>query len=190
MAMIFNHNFPRKGYNKGELVKYVTFNAIRDHETMGDQRKNFVTVRKHGEEEFKKVIEACTGDKFTLRIFFENNTDPSMGEKGAAKDTTIRFTSGVFFSFEDEWENVHGNGFMAYISSSNAEPHTVQDFCVVDMSDYARYEYIEGSGRITTKAGTKPFPDRANLIGIEELDGIIPAGESGYVEYDFEVVRR
>ena len=158
MAMVFNHDYPRKGYNRGELVKYVTFNAIRDHETMGDQRKNFVTVRKHGEEE--------------------------------AKDTTIRFTSGVFFSFEDEWENVHGNGFMAYISSSNAEPHTVQDFCVVDMSDYARYEYIEGSGRITTKAGTKPFPDRANLIGIEELDGIIPAGESGYVEYDFEVVRR
>ena len=52
MAMVFNHDLPRRGYKKNESVGYVTFNALRSNRKMGgDERKNFVKVRKEGEEE-------------------------------------------------------------------------------------------------------------------------------------------
>lgn len=56
MAMVFNHDLPRRGYKKNESVNYVVFNALRSNRKMGgDERKNFVKVRKEGEEEFKRL---------------------------------------------------------------------------------------------------------------------------------------
>lgn len=194
MAMVFNHDLPRRGYKKNESVGYVTFNALRSNRKMGgDERKNFVKVRKEGEEEFKKVIKVDVGDKFTVRIYFHNNADPSLGEKGVARDTRIHYTAGVFCCFEDEWvdylENTEGDcdGFMGYIEWANIDNTRVQDFCVIDKPEYRTYDYIKGSARITTRYGTQPFPDYGGKIGIGQLDGVVPPGEFGYVEMDFEV---
>ena len=196
MAMVFNHDLPRRGYKKNEPVNYVTFNALRNNRRMGgDERKNFVKVRKEGEEEFKKVIKVDEGDRFTIRIYFHNNADPSLGIKGFALNTNIHYTSGFFCCFEDEWvdylEKSEGDcdGFMGYIEWANIDNERVQDFCVIDKPECRTYDYIEGSSRITTKAGTHPFPDYGGQIGIGCLDGVIPPGEFGYVEMDFVVVK-
>ena len=194
MAMEFNHDLPRRGYKKNESVNYVVFNALRSNRKMGgDERINFVKVRKEGEEEFKKVIKVDDGDRFTVRIYFHNNADPSLGEKGVAHDTKITFTGGNFYSPEDEWveylKNAEGQseGFMGYIDSANSDPKRVQDFCVVNMLGCRTYNSIKGSARITTRYGTQPFPDYGGEIGIGQLDGVVPPGEFGYVEMDFEV---
>ena len=194
MAMVFNHDLPRMGYKKGAFVSYPVFNALRNNRRMGgDERKNFVKVRKEGEEEFKKVIKVDDGDRFTIRIYFHNNADPSLGEKGVARDTRIHYTAGVFCCFEDEWvdylENTEGDcdGLMGYIEWANIDNTRVQDFCVIDKPEYRTYDYIKGSARITTRYGTQPFPDYGGLIGIDRMDGVIPPGEFGYVEMDFEV---
>ncbi len=195
--MVFNHDLPRRGYKKNESVGYVTFNALRSNRKMGgDERKNFVKVRKEGEEEFKKVIKVDDGDRFTIRIYFHNNADPSLGEKGVARDTKITFTSGNFYSPEDEWvdyveKNEGGyDGFMGRIDSSNSDPERVQDFCVINYPrEGRRSEYIKGSSRITTKYGTWPFPESGGLIRIGQLDGVIPPGEFGYVERDYVVTK-
>ena len=194
MAMVFNHDLPRIGYKKNEPVNHVVFNALRSNRRMGgDERKNFVKVRKEGEEEFKKVIKVDAGDKFTVRIYFHNNADLSLGEKGIAYDTKIHYTSGFFCCFEDEWvdylKKSDGDceGFMGYIEWANIDNERVQDFCVIDKPEYRTYNYIKGSARITTRYGTHPFPDYGGLIGIDCLDGVIPPGEFGYVEMDFVV---
>ncbi|MBR6052416.1 MAG: hypothetical protein IKP55_01360 [Clostridia bacterium] len=202
MAMVFNHGYPRKRYSKDDFINFITFNSLKDHPELGDERYNFVTVRKHGENDWKKVIKVQPGDKFTVRIFFHNNADPSLNEKGVSKDTKISCTGGAFCSFEDEWESYGTDceGFMAYISSENADPKTVQDFCVVDLPEdlpaacFCRY--IEGSSRITNSAGTHSFPmsafrseDGGDKIGVgQTMDGLIPAGASGFIEQDYEVV--
>ena len=196
MAMVFNHDLPRRGYEKNEPVNYVAFNALKRNKMMGgDERKNFVKVRKEGEEEFKKVIKVDVGDKFTVRIYFHNNADPSLGGKGTAYNTRIHHTGGKFYSPEDEWtaylekcKSSNCDGFMGYIESTNSCPERVQDFCVINMPELRHIHYIEGSSRITTKAGTQPFPDNGGLIGIGRLDGEIPPGEFGYVELDCVVV--
>lgn len=194
MAMVFNHDLPRRGYKKNESVGYVTFNALRSNRKMGgDERKNFVKVRKEGEEEFKKVIKVDDGDRFTVRIYFHNNADPSLGKKGVAFDTRIHYTAGVFCCFEDEWvdylENTEGDcdGLMGYIEWANIDNTRVQDFCVIDKPRGITYDNIMGSARITTKYGTWPFPDYGGMIGIDRMDGEIPPGEFGYVEMDFKV---
>lgn len=192
--MVFNHDLPRRGYKKNESVNYVIFNALRSNRKMGgDERKNFVKVRKEGEEEFKKVIKVDDGDRFTIRFYFHNNADPSLGEKGVARDTRIHYTSGVFCCYEDEWvdylENTEGDcvGVMGYIEWANIDNTRVQDFCVIDKPEYRTYDYIKGSARITTRYGTQPFPDYGGEIGIGQLDGVVPPGEFGYIEMDFEV---
>lgn len=194
--MVFNHDLPRRGYKKNESVNYVVFNALRSNRKMGgDERKNFVKVRKEGEEEFKKVIKVDDGDRFTIRIYFHNNADPSLGKKGVARDTRIHYTSGVFCCFEDEWvDYIEKNGgrydgIMWRIECSNSDPEKVWDFCVINYpTDDRSFKYIEGSSRITTKYGTWPFPDDGEMIGIGKLDGEIPPGEFGYVELDYVVV--
>ncbi len=191
MAMVFNHDLPRKGYKKNETVSYVTFNALKNGRKMGgDERINFVKVRKEGEEEFKKIIKLNDGDRFTVRVYFHNNADSSAGIKGFALNTRIRFDGGAFCSFEDEWDSygIECDGIMGYIECDNADPKRVQDFCVIDLPEFQSYDYIDGSARITTKAGTQPFPESGGLIGIGQLDGVIPPGEFGYVELDYVVV--
>lgn len=189
MAMIFNHDDQRKGYNTGDFVPNIVFNAIGDYKNIGDEKYNFVTVKKQGEQEYKKVIKADLDEYFTVRIFFHNNADPSLSEEGVSYDTKIDFTSGSFLSNEDEWKSYGTNcqGFMGYVSSSNSVPQTVRDFCVVELPDSGTWKYIEGSARITTKSGTQAFPDNGGLIGIDQMDGIIPPGETGYVEMDYFV---
>ena len=191
MAMVFNHNSSRTGYRTGDCIDFATFNALIDNESIGDERFNFVRVRREGEEEFKKVIKVDIGDKFTVRVYFHNNADTSLGEgKGTAYDTRIRFDGGAFCSDEGEWEayGIDYDGIMGYIESANSNPKRVQDFCVIDLPEFQSYDYIEGSARITTKAGTQPFPKSGGLIGIGQLDGVIPPGEFGYVELDYVVV--
>ena len=191
MAMVFNHDLPRKGYKKNEAVSHVTFNVLKNGRKMGgDERKNFVKVRKEGEEEFKKLIKLDEGDRFTVRIYFHNNADPSVGIKGFALNTRISFTGGAFCSFEDEWDSygIEYDGIMGYIECDNADPKRIQDFCVIELPDSRTYEYIEGSARITTKAGTEEFPGESGMIGIGRLDGVIPPGEFGYVDLDYVVV--
>ena len=200
MAMVFNHDNNRESYSTGEFVDHVTFNALSDNAELGDEKKNFVTVRKNGEKEYKKFIDVSNGDKFTVKIYFHNNADPSLKEKGTSNDTKIGFTSGNFCSFEDEWKdekfhNVESEGFMGYIYSKELVPESVRDFCVVQFHDYCSYKYIEA--RITNSAGTHKFqgpgyPDYcAEKIGVgQDMNGEIPAGASGFVELDFEVVNR
>lgn len=186
MAMVFNHDFPRKGFNTGDNIDYVCINALRDNKELGDERYNFVTIRKKGDSEYKKAIEVEDGDTFTLKIYFHNNANTSLGDKGIAKNTTISYTSGVFTSFEDAWEkyNRDCDGFMAYINSSNAEPTQIQDFCVIKLKEANHYKYINGTTKITDKTGTRTIPDS----GYSRLElGDILAGESGYIELDFEV---
>ena len=77
---------------------------------------------------------------------------------------------------------------MGYIECENADPKRIQDFCVIELPDSRTYEYIEGSARITTKAGTEEFPGESGMIGIGRLDGVIPPGEFGYVDLDYVVV--
>lgn len=191
MAMIFNHDLKRKGYKTGEFIGKVTFNALRDNQFIGDERVNFVTARKEGEREFKKVIKADAGDRFTVRLYFHNNADPSLGREGISANTWIHLTGGAFYSDEKAWKQygIEGHGIMGYIEWSDPEPRRVRDFCVIDTPEFTTYDYIKGSSRITTACGTQPFPDYGELIGIGRLDGVIPPGESGYVEMDYEVVK-
>ena len=196
MAMVFNHDLPRLGYKKGAFVSYPVFNALRSNRKMGgDERKNFVKVRKEGEEEFKKAIKVDEGDRFTIRIYFHNNADPSLGEKGVARHAKTHWTGGTFCCFEDEWvdylENSEGDcdGFMGYIEWSNSDQESVRDFCVIDKPSGITSKYIKGSARITTKYGTWPFPDDGGMLGIDGPDGEIPPGEFGYVDLDY-VVRK
>lgn len=191
--MVFNHDYPRKGYNTGDSIGYLTFNALRDNKDLGDERYNFVKVKKQRDDKFVKAIKVDLGDKFTVRIYFHNNMDPSLAgkENGYSYDTKIGYTSGVFTCFEDNWESynsMNSQGFMGYVTSSNSDPKTVQDFCVVVFLECAHYEYIKGSSTITTKNGTRSFPDYGGLIGIDQLDGVIPPGEFGYVEMNYEVI--
>ena len=199
MAMLFSHGDTRKGYSKDDLIDHITFNSLTDHPELGDERYGFVTVRKHGENDWKKVIKARPGDKFTVRIFFHNNADPALKEKGLSKDTMIGFTAGAFCSFEDEWRpyGTDCEGFIAYVSSKDAVPKTVQDYCVVDLPQSCLSKYVEGSSRITNDSGTYSFPLSAfrsenygDKLGVgPEMDGRIPAGASGFVELDYVVVK-
>lgn len=199
MAMLFDHDLERKGFTKDFHPQFVTFNAQVDNEIIGDERENFVMVRKDSEDEFKKFIRVELGDKFTIRIFYHNNADESLNSTGAgfSKDTKVCMSIGAFCCFEDKWK-FHkpdcSDGFMGYIKSSNSKPAVVRDFCLVETSG-VYWEYIKGSARLINDTGKYPLGDDYGgtefdnfglLIGNDKLDGIIPAGKSGYVEFDFE----
>lgn len=197
MAMIFDHNLPRKGYNTGEYIGSATLNALRDDNQIGDERYNFVKVRKQGERKFKKAVKTDVGDKLTVRIYFHNNADRSLKAegKGSVLDAKITSTYGTLCCFEDEWEAYANacegkcHGIMGYIDSSNNDPKRVQDFCVVNTPNSTTINNIIGSARITTKRGTQVFPDKGGLVNIGKVAGEIPPGEFGYVEEDYVVVK-
>lgn len=211
--MLFNHGLPRKSFWADEKIPYLTFNSIKNQNRIGDERYNFVTVKKWGDPVFKKLISVDLGDKFTLRIFYHNDTDVSVGSKGVSKDTKVCFTWGAFCSFEDEWDSIgpECNGFMGYVKypdpdrpgTPGARAH-VQDFCVVKILNEDRAPYsifarpIEGSARVINQLGSHSvdekdlggteFDDYGLLVG-DQLDGIVPAGSFGYVELDFETYK-
>lgn len=191
MAMEFNHDLSRTGYRTGDCIDFATFNALIDNESIGDERFNFVTVRKKGKRKLEKIIKVDVGDIFTIRVYFHNIANPSLNDerKGTAFDARIHVISGAFYSPEKEWQacGIDCEGFMGYIDSSGTEYGSIRDFCVIEKPDDGTYEYIEGSAKITTRCGTRAFTGEAGPIGIGQLDGVIPPGESGYVEMDYVV---
>lgn len=80
----------RHVYDNSEYVPYPTFNSKKDNKVLGDERA-FVFIRKHGEERYDQTPpEIIPGERYDVRIYFNNNVDSSLpSEYGCATGVKI-----------------------------------------------------------------------------------------------------
>jgi hypothetical protein len=164
------------------FVDGVHLNSIIDNPYYGDER-NFLTVAKAvGRPEFRNEVSNVEG-LYVLRAYVENGANDAMNEDGSgiARNVRIRF----------DWASGISNGFnvVATLTADNAIPPEIYDGALL-LNERQRFdlEYVPGSAKLFSethpdgRALDDEIIDDGILLGVEALDGNLPAG------YEYQLI--
>ncbi len=185
----------RHMYDKLEFVPYPTINSRKDNPVLGDERA-FVHFKKHGEKSFNNDIpEIAPGEKYDIRIYYNNNADDSIGEQfGSASNVRLSTYFPVVLK-----KNIKGE-IGGVVSSSNSSPEAVWAQRYIRTSFEKLYiRYVPGTAILHNNGAIdgihlsdELFTEEGTYIGKDALDGTLPGGTtaSGYVDYTIEAEER
>lgn len=179
----------RETYSWESRADHVVFNSITDNPYLGDER-NFVRIRKVGDEEETDEIELEDGQEYQVTIYYHNDADSALNEsgEGISRNTYVR-TKFPSVINKNEIGVISG-----YITSSNATPEEIWDSSYVTAKDTIYLSYVANSGVIhcegdingTIMSKDALLSDQGATIAVyDNMWGMIPAGTEygGYITY-------
>lgn len=189
----FAYGPERQTWTMENPADYPTFNSITDNPTIGDER-NFVRVGEINADvtDLKDEVEVIPGKQYLVYIYFHN--DASKTYNDAAHDhsgiaTNVRMSTAFSKIITPEEKGK----ISATISADNTNPRTVWDEAyMTTTAKKVLLRYVSGSAKIysdwAANGSIMPsnlFSENGTLIGLNELNGIIPGCEEyhGVVSY-------
>lgn len=189
----FAYGPERQTWTMENPADYPTFNSITDNPTIGDER-NFVRVGEINADvtDLKDEVEVIPGKQYLVYIYFHN--DASKTYNDAAHDhsgiaTNVRMSTAFSKIITPEEKGK----ISATISADNTNPRTVWDEAyMTTAAKKVLLRYVSGSAKIysdwAANGSIMPsnlFSENGTLIGLNELNGIIPGCEEyhGVVSY-------
>lgn len=186
----------RTTFTMEEPADYPIFNSITDNPTIGDER-DFVRIGEVNSDktDLGNEVEVVSGKQYLVYIYFHNNAsetynDSDQENSGVAMKTHISSTFSPVITAKEK------GGVSAAITAENTNPKSVWDgACMTTSVDKIELHYVEGSAKIyddwEANGSVMPsslFSEEGTLLGLNELDGVIPGGEEyhGVVTYVLE----
>lgn len=159
-------------------AKNITFNAITDNPSIGDER-DFTLVRPLSSNDYTDNLKVSDGQEVVIMAYYDN--DAASNYNLQAKDTRVRINIPAVSA-----KSVTVTG---YVTADNAKPQIVNDNATFSADSVFSLKYESGSGQIWNnylrgdKLPDAVVSDDGALIGTSSLDGVIPGGPagSGYV---------
>ena len=175
----------RSTYTMLAPATYPTFNSIVDNPSIGDER-SFVRVGKVNPS--KTVLgskaELGLGDRCLVYIYVHNDASATFNDDEHDR-AGIAHNVRVSASFPEKIGDGAAGRISAIVSAENSDPPSVWSGAVITTTaKELDLRYIEGSAKIQNDWGTNGtalpdaiFSKEGVLIGLDELDGIIPGCE-------------
>ena len=174
----------RRQYGKGDTVPGAVFNSLRDGEEFGEEQC-FVGIREEAGNAYQRLMRISPGCDYEVRIFYHNNADiKNAGEEGTARESRLR----VFFT--KQIRPGETGVVSAVISSESNILPVIWDSVALQSAEEMSLSYKIASARIYN--GRKRdglilpqslFSEKGVYLGMDELNGILPPGSSGYVSF-------
>ena len=186
----------RPTYTNEEPADHAVFNSITNNAAVGDER-DFVRVAEKGTgDAYASDIEIEAGKQYEVYIYYDNDASPTFNDAeheyiGVARDVRL---STIFPGSLEEGEQ---GAISGKISSSNTDPQAVWDEAYITAKESVTLHYVTGSAKIYNQgsvndsvlSSTHLFSDEGALLGIDELNGIIPCNDeyaSGHIVYTIQ----
>ena len=180
-VLLGNWGPEREVFSIKDKVDHVTFNSVIDNEEIGDERK-FVRIGEVGSIEYKKEIIVVPGKAYEVVIYYYNNGNPELNEKGVSISRETKFYS----SYPDSINKKRPGTIKGIITSANAEPKKIWD--EVHISTFSDRDVFLDSVKGSVKHHNKYKKQINNLtedifscngviVGLDDLHGFIPAGD-------------
>jgi len=133
---------PTKVYSDGvKGFDHPTFNSFTNVPNIGDERQFFNGMYPGGKVFSDPMPQVKDGDTLTLEVYVHNDADPSLGDAGTAKNTSVKVAlpSGIATKQQA----------VASISSSNASPSVVTDTLDLSADNGGSFQlaYVPGSAQ-------------------------------------------
>ena len=182
----------RSLYISSEFVPYQTFNSFKNGGFQIKDERGFVKVKKHGGETFDSgLTEILPGERYDVRIYFNNNASTNLDERfGCAENVRIST------NFTHVLQKGQKGKIWSVISSSNADPAEVWAQRYIQTSCEKLYlSYVPGTAVIHNNGAIDGmhisedvFTKEGTNIGFNAFDGNIWGGPdfSGYIDYMIE----
>jgi PKD domain len=156
---------------------HVTFNSFTNSPNIGDER-NFMRGKISGGTDLLDPVNGLgNGDHVKVYMYVHNGADPSLNADGSglAKDLTARVTIPGGMNVSQD--------LVGFISASNAQPTEVFDSLTLNGSDAFEVNYVNGSAKWTTNAGTFNLSDALIGAGVKLGDDALDGKMNGCFEY-------
>ena len=185
----------RDVFSTKDKVDHVTFNSVIDNEEIGDER-NFVRIREVGDDKFVNEVKVVAGKEYEVFIYFHNNGDYDLNQTGKVISSGTRLSS----YFPSHIRPLRKDAVGATLTSVNAFPNQVWDeaFLLTDSDDPIELKFVPGSATLHNKwkannsvMSTNLFTQKGVYIGVNELNGLLPAGKdfAGYITYKLRALK-
>ncbi|MDR1704571.1 MAG: DUF11 domain-containing protein [Clostridiales bacterium] len=178
----------RDTFTKDSIVAYPVFNSMTDNPDLDDERK-FVRIAEVGTHgHFADTIEVVPGREYEVYIAFHNNGFADLNRGGTTIAQQVRLATTFPAKIAPDSIGV----VSAIISASNTNPLEVWDGIALTALQEVHLHYKAGSAKISINgnANGKIMPEslfsaNGTYLGINQLDGLVPAGRrfAGHVMY-------
>lgn len=183
----------RETYHWDTAAPHRTMNSIIDNPAVGDER-NFVRVRKVGDEKVKDEVALEVGQEYEVQIYFHNNASESLNASGAGIADNVRMNT-ILPGFVAKGTTAEISGT---ITAGNTTPKSVWDEAYVTSTSDVYLRYVPDSAIIHSNGsinGMNVGPDylfsaEGALIGYSKNHwGVLPGCNqyAGFVSYKFVV---
>lgn len=174
-------------------ASYPTFNSITNNPSIGDER-DFVRVGEVNADvtNLSNEITVVPGRQYLVYIYFHNNASATYNDK-AHNNAGVAFKTRLSSAFSQVITPSSRGTITGTITAENSKPTSVWDEAYMKTnSEKVILRYIAGSAKIYNdwKANgsimpSSLFTDEGTLLGLNELNGIIPGCEEyhGVVTY-------
>lgn len=186
----------RTTFTMEEPATYPIFNSITDNPTIGDER-DFVRIGEINSDktELGNEVEVVSGKQYLVYIYFHNNAS-SIYNDSEHENSGVAMATHISSTFSPVITAKEMGGVSATITAENTDPKSVWDGAYMTTSaDRIELHYVEGSAKIyndwEANGSVMPsglFSEEGTLLGLNELDGVIPGCEEyhGVVSYVLE----
>jgi len=175
----------RKTFTMDNPASYPTFNSITDNPTIGDER-DFVRIGeiKPDKTDLGNEVELISGKQYLVYVYFHNDSSSTFNDSGHDhKGVAIQTKMSV--SFPNVVSPDAPGAIRGVIKAENAQPSSVWDTASVFSSNgEIHLRYVSGSAKIYNDWDTNNlilpstlFSEDGTLIGLDELNGVIPGCE-------------
>ena len=175
----FGPDRPTKEYHGASTsgFTYVTFDSFTNSPNIGDERDFMRGKVSGGSDLLDPVNGLVAGDHVKVYMYVHNGADPSLNADGSgiAHDLTARV---AIPGGEAASQDLTG-----YISASNAQPQEIFDTLTLNASEAFQVNYISGSAKWTTNAGTFDLSDNLVSTGVKLGDDSLDGNMKGCYEY-------
>lgn len=173
----------RNQYSKNEVILQAMLNSLKDGNEFGEEQC-FVGIRADANAPYQRVMRVEPGCDYEIRIFYHNDADAKItGEEGTAKETKLK---AFFTKTVKPGENGVVSASIAFEGSSTS---VIWDGIIIQSSEKLSIYYKIASAKIYSsgKRDGRVLPQtlftEGVYLGIDELNGILPPGSSGYVTF-------
>lgn len=181
-------------FAEADQPAYAVFNSITDNTLVGDER-DFVRIGEmDSEDPYTSELTIEPDKRYEVFIYLRNDAsteydDAEHDYAGVSLDTRLAT------SFPDMLEAGQSSSVTATIRSSNAQPEQVWDAARITASEALTLHYVPESAIIHNRwdangkeLPTSLFANPGVLMGLNDLDGLIPGGIefATYVTYTIQ----
>lgn len=190
--------YKEEWFRFGDDISYPVFNSVIDHPLLGDERE-FVHIRKVGDEKWRRKIVLEKGEQYQVEIVFRNDGKPKYNSSeyryatiATGTRVSVDVPRWIYHRTEElivrvNWTDSNQNNRREIIDAvevfASGEKSLKLSIVVGQSVILSRWEANESI------MPSNLFRFSGTFIGLNELNGIIPAGDDymGYVRFYFNV---